>query len=121
MPVTLAKIANNTAGVSFQFGEDTVNLIYYPGHITEKTIASLNAFSTMGTDASGDKVATQFEEFNQMLAGLMKSWDVYEDEAQTIMFPIDASRFPELPFSFRTTVFQAIMRDMRPEVQAPDR
>lgn len=115
MPVTLSKIATNTATVKFSLGEDTVQVTYYPGRVTEK------CFTVVATLEHMDQSTLQagFANFNEMLTHLIKEWDVYEDAEQTIMFPIDAKRFAELPFQFRVQLFHEIMRDIRPEAIAP--
>lgn len=118
MPITLAKIANNTATVTFAISdqpEDTVTVVYYPGHITEKVFSTLQSFGQM----NGENIMDGFEKFNAVLASLIKSWDVFEDDAQTVMFPIDAGRFVELPFRFRMQLVNTIMGDIRPETIAP--
>ncbi len=115
MGITLAHIANNTAQITLPVGGETVTVVYYPGRVTEKTIQTLQSFSTM----NGDDAVTQFVAFNVALAGLIKSWDVYEDDAQTTMFPVDPVRLSELPIAFRIQVVGAIMQDIRPEALAP--
>ena len=115
MPITLAKIASNTAPVTFQFDEEAINLIYYPSRVTEKVLAQFILFE--GMDETN--FITRFKEFNEILAQLIKWWDVYEDEEQTVMFPLEAKRLPELPLVFRLRVFREIMADIRPEAFAP--
>lgn len=117
MPVTLSQIANNestlviTGGV---LGENTVNLVYFPGHVTEEVFSSLNVFSTMNEQ----NLESGFASFNETLASLIKSWDVMEDDNVT-MFPIDPARFPKLPVMFRMQVLTSIVSDIRPEMIAP--
>ena len=115
MPVTLSKIAGNTASVKFSVGEDSVQVTYYPGRVTEKAFTCVAALQDMDQST----LSAGFSGFNEMLATLIKEWDVYEDAEQTMMFPIDAKRFAELPFQFRMQVFQEIMQDIRPEAVAP--
>jgi hypothetical protein len=132
MGITLARIANNSAKVTFMYGEDEVTIEYFPGHVTERTFAQLQEFSRMeGADL--DKVIGAFQKLNEMLAGtpidagdllegkrppiealgLLKSWDVLEDNGVT-MFPIEADHLSLLPIPFRLAVLQAIMGDIRP-------
>lgn|SRR5487761_1143992 len=115
MPITLAKITSNTAEISMMVGEDTVNVTYYPGKVTEVTIAQLQGYANVDPARFAETV----HEINVLMASLIKSWDVYEDEAQTVMFPLDPERLAELPFMFRTKVVVAIMQDIRPEADAP--
>lgn len=114
MPITLSKIASNSARVAFTYGDDTINLVYYPGKITEKIFAQLQSFATMTEEG----IVAGFAAFNVTLAGLIKSWDVFEDDEQTVMFPLEADRLAELPFAFRVGCVQAMVGDMRPNQQA---
>jgi hypothetical protein len=51
-----------------------------------------------------------------MLAQLIISWDIFEDEKQTEMFPMDdVERLKELPIMLRAQILYAIMGDFRPE------
>jgi len=131
MPITLSKIANNSAKVSFQYGEDEVTLEYYPGRVTERTFAQLQAFSNI---EDFDDVMTGFAMLNELLAGkpldaekslmgeaqptaILKLWDVLNDDGT--MFPIRPDRLSELPIPFRFAVLKAIMGDIRPNEIAP--
>jgi hypothetical protein len=116
MALTLRKITSNTANVSFLYDEETVNLTYYPSHITEKTFVQLQSFNQMNSVAD---VETGFAELNVMLANLVKDWNVYEDDAETIKLPISADHFADLPIPFRLQILGMIMQDFRPEATAP--
>jgi len=111
MPISFNQIANNIAKTTFQYGEDTITIEYYPGRITEKTFAQLNMF----TNIDENSLASSFEAFNEVLSSLIKSWDVYDDDAQTVMFPTTPDRLSELPIPFRSQVLQAILGDVKPE------
>lgn len=115
MPLTFSKIANNTASVTLHIGEDTVTVVYFPGHVTEKSLAHMQGFATMDESS----LAAGFAGFNEMFASLIKSWDLFEDDAHTRMFPLDPQRLAELPVGFRMDVIMAILKDIRPEVMAP--
>lgn len=123
MPVTLSQIANNTASVTFTIklqaedgttAEEIVHVTYFPARITEKTYAQLHAMASITEETLGSGMAS----FNSVLASLIKSWDVYEDAAQTVMFPLVPDRLAELPIVFRTQVISAILADIRPEAMA---
>lgn len=115
MPVTLSKIANNTASVTFAYAGESVTVDYFPAKVTERTFAQIQSFAGLNMDT----VAASFGSFNEVLASLIKSWDVYEDEDQLIMFPVTPDRLAELPIAFRLEVLQAILGDIRPEAIAP--
>ena len=115
MALTLQKIAANVAEVTFPFAGESITVVFYPGRITEKTMAQLQAFSSMDETS----IADSFASFNDVLASLIKSWDVYVDDEQTVMFPIDPLELAVLPISFRLEVLSQIMGQIRPEMLAP--
>lgn len=114
MPVTLAKIAANTASVTLAVGAESVTITYYPGRVTEKTIALTQAMASM----TGETMAASYARFNEALAGLIQRWDVLEDDGAT-MFPLLPERLADLPVGFRIQVMSAILGDLRPEAPAP--
>jgi hypothetical protein len=124
MPVSFSQIVANTAEITVPItlrderGEtstETVKVVYYPGRITEKIILRLQGFA----DIEATHIAESVQSINPIMANLVKSWDVYEDEAKTQMFPLDAERLADLPVMFRTKILTAIMQDFRPEADAP--
>ncbi len=103
MPVTFHQIAANTATVTVQIANvGPVTIIYYPNKVTDAYIAELNAGSI---------------DDNHLLIDLIKSWDIYEDDDFTVMFPIE--RISEFGNLFKVQVSMAIARDIRPEAIAP--
>ena len=130
MPVTIGQITSNIARATFKVNitiedeetgeestyEEQVNLKYYPGRITEKTIALAQSFATVAGDA--DAILSGFRAFNEELVRLIKWWDVMENDGVT-MFPLDARRLPELSFEFRGQLLVAITEHMSPEARAP--
>ena len=120
MPISLAQMAANTKSVTFTTDQDgnTATIVYFPGKVTEKAISAMTAFASMGEGSAPADVAATFGDFNSMLVNLIKSWDVYDDAEQTIMFPLEAKRFAELPFAFRMQVLTSILQDIRPEAGA---
>jgi hypothetical protein len=115
MPITLNEIAANTATVTFQYGDKPITLVFYPGRITEKVLTAGN-FAKRGEDAAS--IEAGVKDFNDILATLIESWDVLENDGKT-MIPIDADRFADIPLIFRTQVFQEIIGAFRPEMMAP--
>src|SRR5258708_6362466 len=97
MPVSFNQIVSNLASVTFTYAEQPVTVIYYPSKITEKTFAELQSFARM----TEDTIVDMFGELNGMLATLIKSWDVYADDEQSQMFPLQVDRLAELPIVFR--------------------
>lgn len=97
MPVTFKQIAAKEAKVTLQVGDDTVTIIYYPNKLTEKMVAQIEEGVTKD---------------NELLSELIKSWDVYEDDEHTVMFPLD--RINEFGLQFKQQVAVAIGEAMRP-------
>lgn len=117
MPVTLSEIANNEVNLAITggiLGDKTVNLVYYPGHVTEEVFGAFDAFSKM----TEENILTSFASFNETLASLIKSWDLVEDDRET-MIPIDPVRFAKIPIAFRLQVLNEIVVNIRPEMIAP--
>ena len=115
MPISLKTLASSSASVTFPYAGDSVTVVYYPVRVTEKTIAQMQVF----VESDEANIGPGFASFNDVLVHLVKSWDVYEDEAQTVMFPLEAERLADLPIAFRMSVLNAIMGDIRPEAMAP--
>jgi hypothetical protein len=104
MPVTFRQIANNTASVTLQLGADTITIVYYPNRITDKMIAEINDGITKD---------------NEMLEQLIQSWDVYEDDEHTVMFPLN--RINEFGIPFKQQVGEAIGQAIRPNSVTPQK
>jgi hypothetical protein len=109
MGVTLAKIAANTATIHVPIGDDVVNITYYPGRITEHTMAACQI-----DGSTTDEVMSSFDGYNETLCSIIKSWDIYEDDEQTKLLPVDVEHFAALPLAFRGAIYQTIMVDIRP-------
>lgn len=114
MGLTLAKIARNVARIDFTYSGENIYVEYYPAKVTEKTYAALTAFSTM----TNETLDSGFKMLNKILGMLIKDWNVFDDEDETIMYPLTQEKLSELPILFRTAVLQAILSDIRPETLA---
>lgn len=104
MPVSLFALMRNTASVTIPIGENTLTIIYYPRQITDENIALIDS----GSDGR-----------NQALASIIKSWDFYEDEEQTITVPITPERLEGIDIGIKAQIAFALIRDMRPNLAAP--
>lgn len=118
MPISLAQIIQNTAKVTFQVGDnpdDTLTVEYYPRHVTDKELLAILSFDSLGDEHTAEKLAG----LNDMLASLIKDWDLYEDPEMTIKVPITAERFSRLYVDLRAKMISAIASNIRPEAAAP--
>jgi hypothetical protein len=111
MSLTLAQMVGNSATVSFGYGGGTANIEYFPGKVTEKTFGLAASFGNITDEAS---VQTGFQALNEMLIDLIKSWDLFEDEAETQPIPLTMERLAELPYMFRIKALTSILGDIRP-------
>lgn len=118
MPVTLSQIASNSARIVLQVqtGDTTSDLTveYYPGRITEDVFANMQQLDHMDED-----VIKRFSALNTILATVMKSWDLYEDEEQQVMVPFTEESLRKLPVVLRMGVLMGIVENMRPNQLAP--
>src|SRR5258707_13663369 len=102
MPVTFQQIAENTASVTIPIKNlGTVTVEYFPNKITDKMAAQIEAGNV---------------DDNQILTSLIKSWDIYEDNDFTIMWPLE--RMDEFGYAFKVQVAMAIIEDIRTEAMA---
>ena len=81
MALTVNKLSGDVNSVTFQYSGESVTVEYYPGKITEKTFAQLRFLAS--TDV--DTIVAGFSMLNGMLASLIKTWDVLDDDGD--MFP----------------------------------
>lgn len=117
MPVSLSKIASNSATVTLYFGdaeEDSLNVEYLPLRITTEMIGQMQDFANM----SESNVMRKFHEIAQMLVSIVKSWDLLEDDASAPI-PLTTERVEQISPVIVLMVIQAILGDIRPETVAP--
>jgi hypothetical protein len=114
MPVSLNKIASNTATVILWFGDDSLEIAYFPLRITTEMMATMASFADMKTEQA---VVDNFRAVADMLATIIKSWDLLEDNGEPI--PLTAERIVKISPVIALMVIQAILKDIRPEEIAP--
>ena len=113
MALTLAKLATNTASVTLHYSGEDITIEYYPARITGKMLIQMQALGS--EDNSG---AAQYDSFTQTVAHLIKSWTLYEDEDETVMFPLVPERLSELPTDLMSLAFTSIIGKNSPEARA---
>lgn len=114
MPVTLKKLASNTATVQIPVGDDSLTVVYFPGRVTEQVYADLSLVA----DLTNRDVAANAGAINDVLIKLVKSWDLLDDDEQPL--PLTMERLAEVPLGFRVEVIDAIFEDMRPKGAATE-
>lgn len=114
MALTLRKLTANTAQTSIVFDGEEVHIEYFPAKITEKTFVDLQKF----TNVTSDTIVEGFSLLNDTLSALIKTWDVYNDEAETQAYPTDSESLSALPLIFRLQILNGILADARPNQEA---
>lgn len=109
MPVKLSHISAKCKHIKVTFDEGDLNLEYYPNKITEETFVQLNALSEM----KNDTISASFRKYNEALVGVLKSWDLLEDDGKTTI-PLTADRMISIGIVIRGEILTAIMDDIRP-------
>ncbi len=112
MALTLAKIATNTASVTLHYSGEDILIEYFPARITGKMLLQMQSL------AGTEDASAGLNSLTETLARLIKSWTIYEDAEETVMFPLDSDRMAELPISLISQAFTVIVGDSRPEAQA---
>jgi hypothetical protein len=108
MPVTFRQIAAKTAKVTLKIKGDednddvTITIVYWPNKFTPELLARANA---------GELTDKEY------FPTLIKSWDVYEDEEHTVMFPLE--RIDEFGIAFKQQLAKALGEDIRPNLLMP--
>ena len=110
MPVSLSQIVADTASVSIPVDQDTLTVVYYPNRVTDETLSQFGSLDELGKDTAG-----ALKSLNELLCDLIKSWDFYEDEAQTTLVPLTVERLASVPLFLKGKIAFAIMGDVRPE------
>ena len=114
MPITIAQMVTDVAQVSLEYAGQTVNISYSPGGLTEKVYADMQEWG----NKAPDDIVKNLTALNSVIMALLKDWDVYEDEAQTVKVSIDAQHLSMLPIFFRAAVLTAIMEHFSPNATA---
>ena len=107
---TIGQMVANSATTEVSFNGLVVKVDYFPGKVTERTIQEIRVLS----QSTADDIESRFSQLNMLLCGLIKSWDLTEDDGET-MFPLDPERMADLPIKFRSKLAVAILQDIRPE------
>ena len=109
MPVKLSNFASKVAKINIAFDEGDLNVEYYPNLITEETLVHLNGLNKMNQDT----ISESFKAYNDTLVGLMKSWDLLDDDGETIL-PLTSEQMIKIGIVVRGAILTGIMSDMRP-------
>jgi hypothetical protein len=116
MPISHSQVQKDEAKVSVPMYGDTLNIVYYPSRMTDEVFIKWSEIQDVKSldDAKGALV-----NINEMLSNMIKSWDYFEDDDQTKMWPLEPDRMAELDMTFKMKCLFAMMRHVRPEAEVP--
>jgi hypothetical protein len=97
------------------YGE-TLNIVYYPSKMTDEIFIKFSSLASTKTLAD---VKAGLINLNELLVDLIKSWDFFEDDEQTTMWPLTAESIARLDMVFKMKCLYAIMGHVRPEAALP--
>lgn len=116
MPISHSQVQKDEAKVSVPMYGDTLNIVFYPSRMTDDVFikwAEVQGVQTL------EEAKEALVNINEMLAKMIKSWDYFEDDEQTKMWPLEPSRMAELDMTFKMKCLFAMMGHVRPEAQMP--
>jgi hypothetical protein len=116
MPLSYAKIQKNEATTTIAAYGETLTIVYYPSKVTDEIFVKFAGFDGI---TSVSMARDALLGLNEMLSGLIKSWDFFEDDEQKVMWPLTHDRLAQLELSFKMKCMYAIMSDVRPEAVVP--
>jgi hypothetical protein len=111
MPITTKQMSTDVAKVpEFSYGDGTVNISYAPSRLTE---ATLETIQSLGVD-NQRPLSEYTHVMNRVIADLVVSWDLFEDDDMQISTPIDEAHLRELPVMFRAEILNRIIEAFSP-------
>lgn len=97
MPLNASQMALNIATCTVQYGNDAVEIVFYPDKMSSKIVAQLDE---------------NVEEFDRAFCELVNSWDVLEDDGS--MTPLTPERLATFSIPFKWAAIRAIIGVVRP-------
>ena|ERR1041385_1439052 len=116
MPLSYSQVQKDEGKTTVPMYGETLNIVYSPSKMTDEIffkVTSLDGARTI------EDVKTALTNLNEMLADLIKSWDFYEDDEQTVMWPLTPESIGRLDMVFKMKVLYAVIGHVRPEAQLP--
>jgi len=114
MGIKLSQLAGDSAHVDVSFKLGTLSIDYAPLKITDEMLALFTDFAnTNGSNANG-----RFAQVNRILAEIVMSWDLLEDDGETSI-ALTPERLANISPVIKLVIATAILSDIRPESIAP--
>src|SRR5579859_234614 len=107
MPLDLHRLISNTAEASVDYGDaGTVNVVYRPGNITEKSLRELAVLN----DSDNNDALTNIHAMNTVLLQTLVSWDLTNNGEPV---PLTVDGLADVPLHVRGDIIKAIFEDIR--------
>lgn len=116
MPISHSQVQKDIADVSVPMYGDMLNITYYPSKMSDDVFIKFAEIEQVKTIGGAKDALTNI---NEMLCDLIKTWDYFEDDEQTKMWPLEPDRLAELDMTFKLKCLFAMMRHIRPEAAMP--
>jgi hypothetical protein len=103
MPLSITDLAANEKHLTISFGDDALNLVYYPNKMTSKLLLHIDEVY----DGTKDELG-----IHEALSELIKSWDLTDTDGSP--YPITPTALSKLGIPVLRVITQAIGEDSRP-------
>jgi hypothetical protein len=108
MPIKLSQLAAKSAPLTLWFGEDSLELEYYPNKITDEMILGWQEAQSRGDQATAEYI----RENNEAFLSFIKSWDMLEDDEITTI-PLTPEDMLRVPTIIKSYILEAVMGEMQ--------
>ncbi|SRR6266566_923505 len=119
MPVSHSQAQKDEATATTEAYGGQLKLVYYPSRITDEFLIGFSELESIASAKTVEDAKRCISKASELMIYVMKSWDYFEDDAQTVMWPLEPDRLAQLEFPLKMKCLYAIMRHMRPEGVTP--
>src|SRR5258708_38640811 len=108
MPIKLSQLAAKSAPLTLWFGEDSLELEYYPNKITDEMILGWQEAQSRGDQATAEYI----RENNEAFLSFIKSWDMLEDDGINFV-PLTPEDMLRVPTVIKKYILKAFIEEMQ--------
>lgn len=108
MPIKLSQLAAQSAPLTLWFGEDSLELEFYPNKITDEMIMTWQEAQSRGEQATAEYI----RENNEVFLSFIKSWDMLEDDDVTFV-PLTPKSMLKVPLIIKKYILEAVMEEVQ--------
>jgi len=119
MPISHSQAVSNEATVTLEVYGGQLNLVYYPSKVTDEFLLKFGELERIQGSKTAEEASSRLMKASELMVYVMKSWDYFEDDEQTKMWPLTVEALSKLDFVLKMHCLYAIMGHMRPEGVTP--